>query len=105
MALAPLDFPPSPTVGQLYPDPPVTGQPTYKWDGAQWLAYRASGTPGLTVPAAPFDALAYNGMQVNGSMEVRIWGRPGEPPAAILLTAGYSQKQGQWRLPPRRLPR
>ena len=70
MALAPLDFPPSPTVGQLYPDPPVTGQPTYKWDGAQWLAYRASGTPGLTVPAAPFDALAYNGMQVNGSMEV-----------------------------------
>jgi hypothetical protein len=70
MALAPLDFPASPTVGLLYPDPPVTGQPTYKWDGAQWLAYRASGTPGLTVPAAPFDALAYNGMQVNGSMEV-----------------------------------
>jgi hypothetical protein len=70
MALPALDFPASPTVGQLYPDPPVTGQPTYKWDGAQWLAYRASGTPGLTVPAAPFDALAYNGMQINGSMDV-----------------------------------
>jgi len=70
MALPALDFPASPIVGQLYPDPPVTGQPTYKWDGAQWLAYRASGVPGLTVPAAPFDALAYNGMQVNGSMEV-----------------------------------
>jgi hypothetical protein len=38
-----LDFPSSPTVGQTYPSPPVTGQPTYQWDGAQWLSKFALG--------------------------------------------------------------
>ena len=51
MALTPLDFPASPTVGQLYPDPPVTGQPTYRWDGAQWLSYAAASLPTPTKPA------------------------------------------------------
>jgi hypothetical protein len=51
MALTPLDFPASPTVGTLYPDPPVTGQPTYKWDGAQWLSYAAASLPTPTKPA------------------------------------------------------
>src|SRR6188768_834211 len=69
MALAALDFPASPTIGQLYPDPPVTGQPTYKWDGTLWLAYRAAPLD-TTVPYAPFSALGWSGMQINGSMEV-----------------------------------
>lgn len=30
------DFPNSPSVGQLYPQPPVVGQPVYKWDGEKW---------------------------------------------------------------------
>ena len=30
-------------VGQTYPSPPVTGQPTYIWDGADWLSYFALG--------------------------------------------------------------
>jgi hypothetical protein len=38
-----LDFPASPSVGQTYPNPPVTGQPTYRWDGAQWLSTFALG--------------------------------------------------------------
>jgi len=69
MPLAALDFPASPTIGQLYPDPPVTGQPTYKWDGTLWLAYRAAPLD-ATVPYAPFSALGWSGMQINGSMEV-----------------------------------
>jgi hypothetical protein len=126
-----LDFPNAPTVGQKYPQPPVTGVPVYTWDGQKWTTVggAVSGkTPivsdgsvpmaaGLTlvappvnptdaaaksyvdarvrydapqtltsdalpatvgqrtqarsnVYAAPFDAMAYNGMQFNGSMDV-----------------------------------
>lgn len=39
MALTPLNFPTAPTVGQIYPTPAVTGQPTYQWDGTDWLSY------------------------------------------------------------------
>jgi hypothetical protein len=31
-----MDFPSSPTTGQLYPASPVAGMPTYKWDGEKW---------------------------------------------------------------------
>jgi hypothetical protein len=58
------DFPNSPTVGQAYGN--------YLWDGEKWtlpnlvdaVAARKS------IYAAPFDAMAYSGMQFNGSMEV-----------------------------------
>jgi len=36
--MAAMDFPPTPTVGQLYPDPPTVGVPQYRWDGGAWLA-------------------------------------------------------------------
>ena len=32
--MPPLDFPKTPAIGDTYPSPPVTGIPTYKWDGA-----------------------------------------------------------------------
>jgi hypothetical protein len=60
-----LDFPISPSIGQLYPSPPVAGQPVYKWDGEKWAVSASSG-----VIYAPFDAMAYSGMQINGGMEV-----------------------------------
>ena len=50
------DFPASPTIGQ--------GFGSYVWDGEKWTL------PGSGIPAAPIDALAFNGMQINGSMEV-----------------------------------
>jgi hypothetical protein len=65
MALTALDFPASPTNGQLYPDPPVTGQPQYSWNGTQWLSSKAAVTQ-----IARTDALGWSGMQINGSMEV-----------------------------------
>jgi len=68
MTLPALNFPASPTVGQIYPDPPVTGQPTYIYDGGQWLAYRTA--PLLPSYSAPFDAMGWSGMQINGSMDV-----------------------------------
>jgi hypothetical protein len=43
MALTPLNFPNAPTIGQTYPSPPVTGQPTYTWDGADWISQFALG--------------------------------------------------------------
>jgi hypothetical protein len=30
------DFPNSPSVGQVYPNPAVIGQPQWKWDGSEW---------------------------------------------------------------------
>ena len=87
--MAALDFPHlGLTIGQTYPSPPVSGQPVYTWDGEKWGsgnvdyvgAVRYDTAQSLTaaqqvqarqnVYAAPFDALAYSGMQVNGSMEV-----------------------------------
>jgi hypothetical protein len=43
MPLPPLDFPASPAIGDTYPNPPVTGQPTYQWDGVTWLSKFALG--------------------------------------------------------------
>jgi hypothetical protein len=60
-----LDFPISPSIGQLYPSPPVVGQPVYKWDGEKWAVSASGG-----VIYAPFDAMAYSGLQINGSMDV-----------------------------------
>ena len=89
MALPVLDFPASPAVGDRYPTPVVTGQPQYRWDGLVWLATDAAADATdvsvaedqpftevqkaqgrKNIYAAPFDAMAYSGMQINGSMEV-----------------------------------
>jgi hypothetical protein len=66
------NFPNSPTVDQTYGN--------YVWDGEKWKLHLPVGTGALTeaektrarqnIYAAPFDAMAYNGMQINGSMEV-----------------------------------
>jgi hypothetical protein len=83
-----LDFPASPAVNDTYPNPPVTGTPTYQWDGSDWLAKYPLGGQVIyadvaqnlpdankviarkNIYAAPFDAMAYSGMQVNGSFDV-----------------------------------
>ena len=93
-----INFPAAPIIGALYPDPAIAGIPQYKWDGTAWLAMTPSAltyvqrggdtmTGHLALPtspaaanavrrdfveayAAPFDAMAYSGMQHNGSMEV-----------------------------------
>ena len=60
-----INFPSSPTVGDQYPTPPVIGVPTYSWDGEKWVTAISPSSGG-----APFDAMSYSGMQINGSMEV-----------------------------------
>jgi hypothetical protein len=97
--MAALDFPASPAVNDRYPLPAVAGKPQYKWDGEKWtttstdttvappatalpLMDQAAAVVGVTtkyaredhvhpkIYAAPLDALAYSGMQINGSMDV-----------------------------------
>ena len=48
-----LDFPASPTVGQLYPAVPTPGQPQYKWDGNAWVNVV------MPYPDAPADGKVY----------------------------------------------
>jgi hypothetical protein len=36
-----MDFPNTPTVGQVWPSPAVAGQPVYKWDGTVWSSLGA----------------------------------------------------------------
>ena len=42
-----IDFPNAPTSGLLWPNPPVTGQPIYQWDGEKWRV------PGYLPPPPP----------------------------------------------------
>ena len=56
------NFPNAPTVGQAYGN--------YVWDSEKWQLPKGVTPDRATIYAAPFDALAYNGMQINGSMEV-----------------------------------
>jgi hypothetical protein len=32
-----LDFPNSPTTGQVFPSPPISGTPVWQWNGSQWV--------------------------------------------------------------------
>jgi len=97
--MAALDFPASPAIGDKYPVPAVTGQPQYTYDGVKWTTVGAQVTTAAPatalplmdaatavvgtatkyaredhvhprIPAAPVDALAYSGLQFNGSMSV-----------------------------------
>lgn len=85
-----LDFPNAPTVGQKFPSSPIVGIPSYTWDGEKWTTAVGTASGGLAVLydkaqsltalnqqqarqniyAAPFDAMAYGGLQINGGMEV-----------------------------------
>ncbi len=56
------NFPNAPTVGQAYGN--------YVWDSEKWQLPKGVTPDRATIYAAPFDALAYNGMQINGSMNV-----------------------------------
>jgi hypothetical protein len=40
--MAALDFPSSPTVGQIFPSPAVVGVPVYRWDGEKWTTQGAA---------------------------------------------------------------
>jgi hypothetical protein len=93
------NFPLSPIVGTLYPDPAIAGAPQYVWDGAVWkttttvvtgsnfvLKAGDTMTGALQLPANPtlalqaatkqyvdvaaMNAMSYSGMQINGSCEV-----------------------------------
>lgn len=78
-----LDFPSAPALDQLFPSSPIAGVPTYKWDGEKWVSqnivavldapvdnqlYGRSNS--LWVPAAPASAIAWSGLQINGSGQV-----------------------------------
>jgi hypothetical protein len=90
-------FPAAPTVGQHHPVPGVPGQPVYTWDGVKWTTYGGtidSGGAGTALPLMDADvalvglstkyaredhvhpkfpvedALAYNGLQINGAFDV-----------------------------------
>jgi hypothetical protein len=42
-----LDFPNSPTVGQLFPSPPVAGTPVWRWDGTEWVSTGSVGSSAI----------------------------------------------------------
>jgi len=57
-----LNFPSSPAVGTLYPDPVIAGVPQYRWNGQAWLAgadSKVSFVVSDTPPAAPIDGMLW----------------------------------------------
>lgn len=90
-----MNFPATPNVGDVYPTPAQVGLPQYTWDGNVWKSGTIdtanylpklggtmtgplvlAGNPNAALEAvprqwaAPVDALAYSGMQVNGALDV-----------------------------------
>jgi len=57
--MAALNFPSSPSVGQTYPSPAVSGQPVYTWDGEKWVGGTGGGNIYIadSAPAAPVGSL------------------------------------------------
>lgn len=118
------NFPNAPTIGQLHPDPATVGLPQYQWNGSEWvtpaynpldyvrksgdsmtgaLLLHANATAALqAVPkqqletyAAPLDAMAYSGMQINGSMEVsQELGNTAITVPGYMCDGWFSQKSG-----------
>jgi hypothetical protein len=62
-----LNFPDAPTTNQLFPSPPVAGVPTYKWDGAKWIAANTSASGLGTMATQNATAVAITGGAVNGT--------------------------------------
>jgi hypothetical protein len=60
-----LDFPNSPTVGQLFPSPPTAGVPVWKWDGTEWVPVASGGS------ASP-KILASGRFQINSGGSITI---------------------------------
>lgn len=53
-----LVFPQNPTQNQLFPDPPITDVPLFRWDGRRWTVLRSvgrgpEGPPGIPGPQGP----------------------------------------------------
>jgi len=109
-----LNFPANPTIGQLYPSPSVPNTPTWSWDGHAWVTAGLSTLDGairydtsqtltpaqqdqakINAYSAPFDALAFNGIQVNGSCEVSQEFAAGGGPFT-LTSATYLYAQDGW---------
>jgi hypothetical protein len=44
-----LNFPDAPSIGQIYPSPPVDGVSTYTWDGEKWTV-RLNSSPSNSLP-------------------------------------------------------
>lgn len=71
-----LDFPNSPTVGQLFPTSPAPGTPQFRWDGTAWssagIGISSYRLPVYTVAALPVgvagsEAFASNCRVFNGA--------------------------------------
>ena len=109
-----INFPNAPTVGQLYPSPPQQGLPVYQWDGEKWTTGPPNIPDGLVhydiaqsltssqqtqarqnIYAAPFDALSYSGMQVNGSMDVSQANGTNSVPITVTQDAKFITDQWQ----------
>lgn len=95
----PIDFPATPTVNQLHPDPIQAGIPQYKWDGTTWLA---------VVPTGLTDYVKRSGDKMSGGLIVDAATLPGGvyPTTVTTSFAGlratlglnaYVGADGQWK--------
>lgn len=58
-----LDFPATPAIGDLYPDPAQAGLPQYRWDGEAWLG-------GPVTPAGGENFVAKTGDTMSGNLYI-----------------------------------
>lgn len=58
-----INFPNSPTVDQLHPDPAQVGVPQYRWDGTAWVEVTGSANPAGDIPVTPGGGIASDNVQ------------------------------------------
>ena len=76
-----LDFPNSPTVGQVFPATPIVGVPSYSWDGTKWTTI---GAP-LGIVDAPNDGKMYGR---ESALWARAVGLAGDTMTGMLTLSG-----------------
>jgi hypothetical protein len=92
-----LDFPDAPTVGQLFPSPPLAGIPQWQWDGSEWTT--VSTIAGIA--DAPSDGTFY-GRQNAAWVHSNLFSPTlqGDVPASGGGSANFLRADGTWSAPP-----
>jgi hypothetical protein len=89
-----LDFPNSPTVGQIFPSPAIPSAGQWMWDGNEWAPYGSPSTIAAVrydanqnlsasqqlvarqnIAAPPWEAMSHNNIALNAAMDVNTLGQ------------------------------
>lgn len=94
-----INFPNAPTVGQLWPQPAVTGVPVYRWDGQAWVTGSADTVGVGTVVRSYLTGLTLSTAGASASFAVAAGVAADSTNATMMAqTVAYTKNTGAWTL-------